>query len=211
MAEWTGPLYLASYFVAYAALHSLMASRRFKDLARRRLPGMQPWYRLVYSAVAVITLAPLGLMMLWLPDRLLYVVPRPWLYLLILIQAGAVLGLMLTLKQIGPWSFLGLIPSRDDDLASGSLEVKGFYCWTRNPLFLFSLVLIWSSTFMTVNQLTVYLLISIYFYLGALHEERRLSAELGAAFRDYRATVPRFVPRPGRCYQRGRYQSDQRA
>lgn len=201
--EWAGPLYLAAYFAGFAVLHSLMASRQFKELVRRRMPGIQPWYRLAYSVVAVVTLAPLGLMMLWLPDRLLYVAPPPWMYLLLLVQAGAVLGLLFTLKQIGPRSFLGLTPSRDDDLASGSLEVKGIYCWTRNPLFLFGLLLIWFTPFMTVNLLTIYLLISAYFYLGALHEERRLSVELGAAFQDYRAIVPRFVPRPGRCYQRG--------
>jgi hypothetical protein len=53
---------------------------------------------------------------------------------------------------------------------------------------------------MTVNLLTVYILITLYFYVGSFHEERRLLAEFSDAYRDYQQQVPRLIPRPGRCY-----------
>ncbi len=53
---------------------------------------------------------------------------------------------------------------------------------------------------MTVNLLTAYILIILYFYVGSLHEERRLLAEFGDAYRDYYQQVPRLIPRPDRCY-----------
>jgi hypothetical protein len=36
--------------------------------------------------------------------------------------------------------------------------------------------------------------------VGSFHEERRLLAEFGDAYRDYQQQVPRLIPRPGRCY-----------
>jgi protein-S-isoprenylcysteine O-methyltransferase Ste14 len=78
--------------------------------------------------------------------------------------------------------------------------VRGFYCYVRHPIYSFSLLLLWLTPAMTVNLLTVYVLTTLYFYVGSLHEERRLLAEFGEAYRDYQQQVPRLIPRPGRCY-----------
>ena len=48
---------------------------------------------------------------------------------------------------------------------------------------------------MTVNLLTFNLLATVYFYAGALHEERSLQEEFGEAYRAYRQHVPMFIPR----------------
>jgi protein-S-isoprenylcysteine O-methyltransferase Ste14 len=53
---------------------------------------------------------------------------------------------------------------------------------------------------MSVNLLTVYILFTIYFYVGSIHEETRLLAEFGANYRDYQQRVPRLLPLPGRRY-----------
>ena len=54
---------------------------------------------------------------------------------------------------------------------------------------------------MTVNLLTTYLLITLYFYIGSIYEERRLVVEFGQTYREYQQCVPRLIPWRGRCYR----------
>lgn len=51
------------------------------------------------------------------------------------------------------------------------------------------------------------LLATIYFYVGALHEEKRLATTFGDTYRQYREEVPAFLPR-GSGRQRHRAEDD---
>jgi protein-S-isoprenylcysteine O-methyltransferase Ste14 len=196
-------LVLIIYFVLYAGLHSLLAALRVKQWVQRSLGAeADRWYRLAYNVIAVITLLPLLPLLALLPDRTFYVVPSPWRWLMGGGQLLALVGLTTTLFQTDLWRFLGLsqlLAQRPD--AGEALQVGGFYCWVRHPLYFFSLLLIWLTPAMSVNLLTVYLLFTLYFYIGTFFEERRLLAEFGAVYEQYRRAVPRLIPRPGRCYR----------
>jgi methanethiol S-methyltransferase len=48
---------------------------------------------------------------------------------------------------------------------------------------------------MTLNLLAFNLLSTIYFYIGAWHEERSLQEEFGQEYELYRKQVPMFIPR----------------
>jgi protein-S-isoprenylcysteine O-methyltransferase Ste14/uncharacterized caspase-like protein len=195
-------LTLVVCFVVWAVVHSLLASVPFKDWTRRVLgEGVDRWYRLAYVVFASVSGLPLLLMVAVLPDRALYAVLSPWRWLM---RGGQVLALgaaVWAVLETGPTYFLGL----SQLLARGSgqantLQVRGFYCWVRHPLYLFSIVILWLSPDMTVNLLTFYGLITLYFAIGSLHEERRLLAEFGDAYRDYQRQVPWLIPTRGRCY-----------
>jgi protein-S-isoprenylcysteine O-methyltransferase Ste14 len=66
------------------------------------------------------------------------------------------------------------------------------------------MLVIWFPPVLTVNLLVFNLLATLYFWLGSLHEERRLMAEFGDAYRQYQRTVPPFLPwpRPGARFSR---------
>jgi len=82
---------------------------------------------------------------------------------------------------------------RTDDV--NGLVTTGFYSRTRNPLFLFAAIILWLTPIMTESLLAFNILATFYFYLGALHEERSLKAEYGAAYEEYKSRVPMFLPR----------------
>jgi protein-S-isoprenylcysteine O-methyltransferase Ste14 len=195
-------LLLTAFFVAWALVHSLLASLPFKNWTRRVFgAGADRWYRLAFNAFAAITILPIFPMLALLPDRTLYVVPAPWRRLMRGGQVLALAGLAGSFWQAGVFHFVGLPQWLAQQPApTGSLEVRGFYCYVRHPNYLFSLLLLWLTPAMTVNLLTVYILITLYFYVGSFHEERRLLTEFGEAYRDYQRQVPRLIPRPGRCY-----------
>jgi len=195
-------LILTAFFVVWALVHSLLASLPCKNWARRVFgAGVDRWYRLAFNVFAVITILPIFPMLVFLPDRALYVVPVPWRWLMVGGQVVALAGLAGSFLQTGPLHFLGLSQLFARQPApTGSLEVRGFYCYVRHPIYSFGILLLWLTLAMTVNLLTVYILTTLYFYVGSLHEERRLLAEFGDAYQDYQQQVPRLIPRPGRCY-----------
>jgi protein-S-isoprenylcysteine O-methyltransferase Ste14 len=195
-------LVLTAFFVVWALVHSLLASLPLKSWTRRVFgAGVDRWYRLAFNAFAAITILPIFPMLALLPDRTLYVVPAPWLWLMMGGQGLALIGLLGSFLQAGVLHFAGLPQLLARQPApTGLLEVRGFYCYVRHPNYSFSILLLWLTPVMTVNSLTMYTLITLYFYLGSFHEERRLLAEFGAAYQDYQQQVPRLIPRPGRCY-----------
>lgn len=196
-------LVLTLFFTGYAVLHSLLASLAAKKRLRQMLgPGVDRWYRLFYNLVAVVTLLPLFPLLALLPDQLLYVVPAPWRWLLVTGQLLALAGLGLAFLQTHPLHFLGLAQLwAGEPQQSGQLVVNGFYYWVRHPIYFFSLVLLWLSPAMTINLLIVYVLFTLYFYIGSIYEERRLVVEFGPAYRAYQRCVPRMIPWRGRCYK----------
>ena len=154
-------------------------------------------YRLGFNIFATLTLLPILALPLLLPDRTLYTIPLPWTLLTLTLQALAALALLVGLLQTGLWSFLGLQqlmrpPARED----GELVVGGLYRWVRHPLYTAGLVFIWLTPLMTVNLLALYLGFSFYIVVGAWIEERKLLAEFGPAYANYRQRTSFLVPLP---------------
>lgn len=192
-------LIIVTFSIAYAGVHSLLASQPVKNGLRRMLgPGVERWYRLVYNIFSGITLLPIFPILALLPDQTLYVTPAPWRWLMVLGQLLALLGLGVALLQTNPLHFLGLTQLLTGQSGEPDrLIIHGFYRWVRHPLYLFSLLFLWLTPFMTVNLLVTYILFTLYFYIGSIHEERRLLAEFGPAYQAYCEQVPRLLPWPG--------------
>ncbi len=87
----------------------------------------------------------------------------------------------------GPWD------------APRRLVVVGPYRWVRNPIYLAALLIV-------VGEAWLFLSVSLIEYAGAMaialhlfvigYEEPTLSRAFGAAYAEYRRTVPRWIPRP---------------
>jgi protein-S-isoprenylcysteine O-methyltransferase Ste14 len=74
------------------------------------------------------------------------------------------------------------------------LIIRGPYRFVRHPLYLFVLVMIWSSPDLTMDRLLFNVLWTAWIYIGALLEERDLVAGFGEAYRQYRQKVPMLIP-----------------
>jgi protein-S-isoprenylcysteine O-methyltransferase Ste14 len=183
---------------AYGALHSLLASRWAKARARSHLgPASGRLYRLAYNLIGGLTLLPVLAIPARFPGRLLVRVPWPWSGLMLAVQAGALLVILLGVRQTGIGSFLGLrqlLEGSPDDHAP--LVVTGLYRWVRHPLYTAGLVFLWLSPIMTTSTLALVAGLSAYIYIGSFFEERRLAAHFGQVYRDYQRRVPRLLPRP---------------
>ena len=189
-------IYPVLYLIGFAALHSLLASLPAKKAARMRFgPRVDPWYAVFFSASAVVTVLPLAALLYTFPGRTLNVLPSPWFW--ILLSAQLLVGIA-SLRAFldAPHRFLIRAqlagPASPD---SFSLGIRGIYCHIRDPFLLSGFLLIWLTPFMTENLLLVYLITTVYLFLGSLHWEKRLTAQFGPAYLAYKNEVARMIPR----------------
>jgi protein-S-isoprenylcysteine O-methyltransferase Ste14 len=193
---------LTAAVTLWAAVHSWLASLRAKGLARRLFgdPGTRV-YRLAYNAFAGVTFLPILVMMRVLPDKVLYVAPSTCLFVMLAGQGLAAACLLIAMLQTDTLHFVGLRQLARQREESG-LMTGGFYGVVRHPLYLFGLVFLWLTPYMSLNLLTVDVLLTAYIFVGATFEERRLLREFGTAYEDYRRRTPMIIPLPKRSKRR---------
>lgn len=203
-------LYIFLATVIYGIVHSFMASLWLKTQVRR-LAGAEAdrWYRLFYNAFAVISLVPVLAMVALMPDRTLYAIPFPITILTVGIQVLAFAALVYGVWQTGMWSFVGIQQFLDPAKPKRPrLVLNGLYRYMRHPLYTAGFVLIWLTPVMTLNLLALNLGLSVYLWLGAMVEERKLVHEHGADYQAYRQSTPMLVPRFERTKDEGRRTTD---
>ncbi len=192
-------LSLPPYFIPAAALlygfvHSLIAANGFKHLIYRTLgDGAKKYYRLFYSIFASITLLPVLILPVLIPDQTLYKIPEPLVYFTVFIQTASVLLLVYSVLQTGALQFIGLSQAfglkREE-----KLNTDGLYRYMRHPLYTFSLLVLWLTPTMTRNFALLYAALTVYIIIGAIFEERKLVQTFGAAYQEYRAKTPFLIP-----------------
>ncbi len=190
-------------FITWALLHSITAAFSTKQFVRT-LIGEAVYdglYRLGYNLFASITFLPVLYMLAKVvPSTAVWNIPSPFNILFLIIRWGGMIGFLISLFQTDIWDFAGLAQAKrylsgDETITlPARLVVSGTYNWVRHPLYLFSLLYIWFSPYMTMNGFIFNMLITIYFWIGSSYEEKRLNDEFGEAYAAYKKRVPRIFP-----------------
>jgi len=187
--------WLALAVLVWGIVHSITASVGAKDWVRRALgeTGVR-FYRLAYNIFSIISFAPILWLMAMLPDRVLYRIPAPWVYLSLAGQIAATVMLVVGVLQTDTLLFIGLRQLFERQERSSRLVTRGLYRWMRHPLYTAGLLFIWLTPVMSQNSLVVIIAATIYIILGAFFEERKLIQEFGQAYEKYRTETPMLVP-----------------
>ncbi len=197
----------------WALIHSVLASKQVKDLARR-VAGPRyrdGLYRFTFNAQSVVSLLWAARRFSRLPDRELYRVRPPWSWLFRASQAASLGVLLSGMRVMGILCFAGLTSLQDllagrelrpapeaqgPPLGSDDEVVKaGAFRFSRHPGNLGALGFFLFLPRMTANRAVLLVLVGLYVVLGSLHEEHRLRAAYGAAYERYRRAVPFLIPR----------------
>ena len=190
------PVLVFITMAAWGVLHSWLASFSTKRLARNIFGECTDrYYRLFFVGTAGLTLLPVLGLVFFLPSRLLWVIPTPWVFGTAFIQLLAVLALLHTVLQTDVMAFVGLRQVYRPNIEVESELVRtGFYRLIRHPLYLFSIVIFWLFPYMTDLALAFFLAGTLYFLAGMIPEERKLVRIFGAAYENYRREVPALIP-----------------
>lgn len=185
-------------WVLWCALHSLLATRGAEAAIGRRLGRYRGAYRLLYNLFAAASLVPLWLYSravesapLWRWEGGLAAVPAALLAGAAALFAAGARGYrfsrLVGTEQLRAGTRAVLLSGREEISDSGVLGV------IRHPWYAGALLLVWVREAGPLG-LAVNLVLSLYLWIGARLEERRLLAELGPAYGAYRERVSMFFP-----------------
>jgi len=185
----------------YGLFHTLLAGQ-FKTWFQRQFGDRVFYglYRLIFNLLAVITLAPAYLLMSIQERNTLWEIPTNSQPILLIIQVISGIGLIVSLLQIDLLRFLGLrqLMAYFNDaplpLPNENLQIRGLYRIVRHPLYLFSIVSIWSVSIMSDVYLGFCVGATLYFVVGSFYEERRLVKTFGESYIEYQRQVPWLIP-----------------
>jgi len=180
--------------VAFAALHSVLAIPCVKE-SLMRVAGLRPAsYRLGYNIISLLVFG--WVMSTGSHSAILYEVPGAAKYVFYLMQAVLLMALASCLINTGVVSFLGLDALKTESGRGSALPLvmDGWYGIVRHPLYLLSILFLFLNPVMSVRWLILTSLGTLYFVVGALIEEKRLSREFGDSYARYCERVPFIVP-----------------
>lgn len=193
----TGAGWILLALAIWGIVHSLLASLWFKDWVRRRFEKLyERGYRLFFNIFAAISFLPVLVLVVWLPDTVIYIIPLPWSLVTLGIQGLALAGLAYGVYQTGAMNFLGLEQLLDPLAAARPrpLVTGGLYRYVRHPLYFFGLLLLWLVPRMSWNWLAFSIGATLYLTIGTLFEERKLRREFGEEYEQYRRRTPMLIP-----------------
>jgi methanethiol S-methyltransferase len=189
---------LVVFWVGWCVLHSLLITPAITGRIQNRWGRYFAYYRLGYNLFSLLTLIPL-----WSYTKSLSGlkgVHGSWPYSPV--QALiALLGLAAFVAGGRAYDlpfFLGFRQIKDSRAtsllsASGPLKSSGILGMIRHPWYAGGLLFIWAQK-MDRPILIMSLILSVYFIVGALVEERKLTRIYGQVYRDYQQEVSMFFP-----------------
>ena len=193
---------LATLWIIYCVLHSVLASEWLKKKIRKNLTDYK-WYRLWYSLFAFVFLVALLYYQLRMRTTQLFFINK------IILVTGIVLsvsGLLLMLVCIRKY-FMNLSGLRNLFIEnfSNELQITGVHRYVRHPLYLGTFGFIWGLFLLWpfLSLLIANIIITIYTLTGIKLEEKKLVAEFGERYIKYRSIVPKIFPSlsPNRNYK----------
>ena len=189
---------LALGWIAYAALHSLLAALIVKSWVNHHCPAFAPYYRLSFNALAILLVLPLVWATYAMPSEWLWRWHGLWSWLANGLALAALAGFLFSANTYDMGEFSGLRPlreKRNDAVEHDGFRISTLHRFVRHPWYALSLVLIWTRD-MNAPLLISASAITLYFILGSWLEERKLEAHFGRAYRDYKQKVPGLIPLP---------------
>jgi methanethiol S-methyltransferase len=186
------------FWIAWCALHSILIATAVKTFFERRLGKAFRFYRFAYNLVAFLTLVPVFLYsrtisspLFWRWEGMLKIVPLfLWVGGIFLFIAGA--------RRYDGLEFLGVRQIRENrsgvSISSGDrLSLDGIHRVIRHPWYTGGIMVVWARN-MTVLDLIVNVILTVYFIVGACLEEERLIRAFGEPYRLYRKEVSMLLP-----------------
>ena len=191
-------LWLTLGWIAYSALHSLLAALTCKAWVTRRWPGFAPYYRLAFNAMATLLLVPLVWATYTLPGDWLWRWSGPLAWVANGLALAALTGFYFSTRNYDMGEFLGTRPWREkrtDAVEHEGFRISPLHRHVRHPWYALGLLLIWTRD-MNAPLLVSAGAMTLYFLVGSRFEERKLEAHFGAAYREYCKLVPGLIPLP---------------
>lgn len=175
--------------------HSIMARKPFRKWLTSFLPS--PYYGAFYAIASGV--AVLALVIIWQESGFSIISIQGFERLFFrAVFIIAIVGVAWTIYSLGFSVNFRLQPMVDDLRGRNSptslVTDRGPYRWVRHPLYLSSMLMIWSHPDLTLDRLLFNLVFTIWIIIAIQLEERGLVAAHGNSYRSYQSKVPMLIP-----------------
>ena len=181
-------------WLLYGAIHSFMASNFCKAFMAKISGKKFRFYRLLYNAIAIISLLPVLYLQFSIEKIFLWQVSD---YQAVIGKFICVLGVIfiaIALQGYDLGEFSGTDLQKNNK--SQQLKTDGLLQYVRHPIYFGILLLVWglfiadASTRSLVGAITV----TIYLFIGIYFEEKKLVLTFGEQYQKYQKRVAMLVP-----------------
>jgi protein-S-isoprenylcysteine O-methyltransferase Ste14 len=192
----------ASLSVAFFIQHSFMIRRPYRKWLAEFI--RVEYHGALYTIASGVVL--LMIVVFWQKSANTFAAPQGiFRWMMHAVYFLSIAGMAWGIRALGSFDPFGFSPilyhMRGKKEPSRPFVARGPYCWVRHPLYLFSLLMIWSCPDLTLDRLLFNVLWTAWIIIGAVLEERDLVATYGEAYRSYQSKVPMLIPyriRPAR-------------
>lgn len=177
--------------------HSVMARRSFKQAWTKVIP--EPAERATYVLATVACL--ITAYVFWSPmTTVIWRFEHPVaVYAILAVQATGWIILVVATFALNHFHLFGLTQAWSAFRRRAVPELEFRQPWlyqvVRHPIQLGILIGIWAAPVMTVGHYVFATAMTVYVFVGLFFEERDLIRQFGQRYLDYRATVPKLLPR----------------
>lgn len=190
--------YAVLAWVLWCFLHSAMISISVTEYVKGKTGNRFRYYRLFYNFVSLATLIPL----LYYSHTIRQTYVFRWEGPLVVVQS-LIIATSLYLFLVGgryySWTHLWGIAQIREGRSGHSLAekndfvVSGIHQIIRHPWYLGGIIIVWAND-LSVSTILINIVVSIYFFIGSILEERKLVREFGEKYREYQQRVPMLIP-----------------
>ena len=188
---------IALLWTGWCVCHSLLISRSVTALMRHKLGRRYAWYRLAYNLFSAASLVPVVFYHYTLSQRELFSWQGSWMLLQGALLLYALVMFFQGLRVYDMPYFLGIrqIKAYQKKEEEENLPFRTD-CRTivRHPWYSAGIALAWAAGDISDVTLVAKLIISVYFVVGAILEEKKLLAEIGEPYREFCRDIPMLIP-----------------
>jgi len=191
-------LFVVLLWILWCVLHSTLIATTVTDYMKRKLGDTFRFYRLSYNAVSLATLIPLVYYSIstrevpafrWEGHLVIvkYLLLATSIYLFAAGGRRYSLSKLLGIHQIKTGRANPTVSEYD------TFDTSGILSAIRHPWYAAGILIVWARD-MSLSTFLINMVISAYFVIGTILEERKLILEFGERYREYQKDVSMFIP-----------------
>jgi protein-S-isoprenylcysteine O-methyltransferase Ste14 len=189
---------LVILWITWCAFHSALISLTVTEPLRKRFPSFFRFYRVLYNIFAFAALLPVLFYTYSQRGAPIVTWEGPWRIVPFLLGAAALFFFVAGARRYDFFQFLGLRQIKDNKACSVltddcSLDTGGVLSIVRHPWYSGGMLIVWARP-LDLTAILTNLVISGYFVLGAILEERKLKVQFGQQYTDYQRCVSMLFP-----------------
>jgi protein-S-isoprenylcysteine O-methyltransferase Ste14 len=185
-------------WMLWCTLHSTLIATPVKDYLRKTLGDWFRFYRLFFNAVSLATLIPVLYYSLSIQRTPIFCWEGHLMIVKYLLLTTSIALFVAGGRHYSMSQFLGIRQIKTGRANPALSEYDTFDTWgilraIRHPWYIASLMFIWARD-ISLSTLLINIVISTYFVIGTILEERKLLLEFGENYREYQKNVSMFIP-----------------